>query len=265
MATHSVSERRACQVVGCARATKRYVSRMPPQLELVESMRAVAAERPRFGYRRVHVMLVRQGFRVGQRRVRRLYRLDGLAVRRRKRNRRGVVTRVPLLLPMLPNERWSMDFVADQLANGRRIRTFNVVDDFSREALAIAVDFSLPALAVTRVLDAVAAVRGLPKLIVVDNGTEFTSIVFDQWAHRNGVALRYITPGKPVENAYIESFNGKFRDECLNQEWFTSLADARRIIEAWRKDYNEVRPHSSLANQSPSEFERQRREQLKAG
>lgn len=265
MEQHSVSERRACRVAGCARATKRYVSRMPPQPELVASMREVAAERPRFGYRRVHVMLIRKGFQVGQRRVRRLYRLDGLAVRRRKRKRLGVVTRVPLLLPMLPNERWSMDFVSDQLASGGRIRTFNVVDDFSREALAIAVDFSLPALAVTRVLDAIATARGLPKLIVVDNGTEFTSIVFDQWARRNGVAVRYITPGKPVENAYIESFNGKFRDECLNQEWFASLVDARRIIEAWRHDYNEVRPHSSLANRTPSEFARQRRAVLSTG
>lgn len=263
--THSVSERRACRVLGCPRATKRYASRRPPQLELVERMRAVAAERPRFGYRRVHVMLLREGFRVGQRRLRRLYRLDGLAVRRRKRKRLGVVTRVPLVNPQTANERWSMDFVHDQLASGRRIRAFNVVDDFTREALAIEVAASLPASTVTQVLDRLVLERGLPKQITVDNGTEFTSIAFDQWAHRNSVAIRYITPGKPVENAYIESFNGKLRDECLNQEWFGSLADARSIIEAWRKDYNEVRPHSSLANRSPSEFERHCRQQLSTG
>lgn len=260
--THSVSERRACRVVGCARATKRYASRMTPQSELVERMRSVAADRPRFGYRRVHVMLVREGFRVGQRRVRRLYKLDGLAVRRRKRKRLGVVTRVPLIVAAAPNERWSMDFVHDQLADGRRFRTFNVVDDFTREALAIEVSPSLPAAYVTRVLDRVVFERGLPKQISIDNGTEFTSIAFDQWAHRNSVALRYITPGKPVENAYIESFNGKLRDECLNQEWFGSMAHAREVIEAWRCDYNEVRPHSSLANQTPSEFGRKCFEQV---
>jgi putative transposase len=251
---YEVSERRACRVASSARSTQRYNSIRVVDPKLVERMRAVAYERPRFGYRRVHVMLRREGFLVGLRRVRRLYRLEGLAVRRRKRKRVAVHMRCPIVLPARANERWSMDFVHDQVADGRRFRTLNIVDDFTRECLAIEVGTSLPSIHVTRVLDGLAAERGLPRSIVVDNGTEFTSVTFDQWAHRHGVHIRFIEPGKPVQNAYAESFNGRFRDECLNQEWFPTLAEARSTIEVWRRDYNAVRPHSSLQNLSPSQF-----------
>lgn len=251
---YGVSERRACRAAVSARSTQRYRPGRKEDKALLERMREVAYERPRFGYRRVHVMLKREGFAVGQRLLRRLYRQEGLAVRRRKRKRVAAQVRIPIAPPSRPNERWSMDFVHDQVADGRRFRTLNIVDDFTRECLAIEVAVSLPAIHVTRVLDRLAAERGLPKSIVVDNGTEFTSIVFDQWAHRHGVHISFIEPGKPVQNAYAESFNGKFRDECLNQEWFPSMSEARDIIEAWRCDYNEVRPHSSLGGLPPSLF-----------
>jgi putative transposase len=252
--TFGASERRACRVIGCPRTTLRrtLVRRADPQL--LERLRSVAYERPRFGYRRVHVMLRREGFSSGLRHVRRLYKEEGLAVRRRKRKQRAVIIRRPRVSPMRPNERWSMDFVSDQVADGRRFRTFNVVDDFTRECLAIDVNPSMPAARVTRVLDDIVSQRGRPRSIVVDNGTEFTSVIFNQWAHRHGVDVQFIRPGKPVENAFAESFNGKFRDECLNQEWFTSMTHARGVIEIWRSDYNSVRPHSSLNDLPPSEF-----------
>jgi putative transposase len=219
-------------------------------------MKAVAYERPRFGYRRLHVMLRREGLMVNHKRVYRLYRLEGLAVRRKKRKRIALLSRKPLPVGYGPNERWSMDFMWDQLADGRSFRTLNIVDNFTRESLAIEVDVSLPGLRVTRVLDQLAEMRGLPKSIVMDNGPEFTGRELDAWAYRHGVALAFITPGKPTQNGYAESFNGKFRDECLNQHWFISLNDARRKIEDWRQDYNHVRPHSSLGNSPPVEFAR---------
>ena len=160
----------------------------------------------------------------------------------------------PMALPTAANASWSMDFVADALADGRRLRALNVVDDFTRECLAIEVDTSLPGLRVTRVLDRLAADRGYPGSITMDNGPEFTGRVLDQWAYAHGVRLNFITPGRPVENALVESFNGRFRDECLNQHWFTTLADARLKIETWRLDYNDHRPHSALNNLTPSEF-----------
>ncbi len=249
-----VSERHACRVAQCSRATLRRVQRRTVDNHLVERLRSLAYERPRFGYRRVHVMLRREGFSAGQRHVRRIYRMEGLAVRRRKRKRIAASIRAPRVLPTRPNERWSMDFVHDQIGDGRRFRTFNVVDDFTRECLAIEVSTSFSGTYVTRILDKLLASRGQPKSIVVDNGTEFTSIAFDQWAHRHGIEIRYIRPGKPVENAYAESFNGRFRDECLNQEWFASLTDAREAIARWRTDYNTVRPHSSIGNIAPAEF-----------
>ena len=251
---YEVSERRACRASLCARSTRRYVSRRLVDERLVERMRAIAYERPRFGYRRVHVMLSREGFTLSRGRLQRLYRREGLTVRRRRRKRVAMTTRVAMSPASRPNERWSMDFVHDQISDGRRFRAFNVVDDFTREALAIEVGASLPAAHVTRVLDMLVRTRGAPKAISVDNGTEFTSLLFDQWAHRHGVHVQFIRPGKPTENAYIESFNGKFRDECLNQEWFNSLAAARSTIEEWRTDYNTVRPHSALGNRAPSEF-----------
>jgi len=216
-------------------------------------MRALAEQRPRFGYRRIHVLLRREGYAVNRKRVHRIYRLEGLAVRRRRR-KRVAVPRRPMPMPSGVNERWSMDFVHDALNDGRTFRCLTIVDDHSRESLAIEVDTSLPGRRVIRVLEQLAECRGLPEGIVVDNGPEFAGQALDVWAHGRGVALDFITPGKPVENAFIESFNGRFRDECLNEHWFRNMEEARETIEAWRLDYNEVRPHSALGQRTPSEF-----------
>lgn len=218
-------------------------------------MRALAEERRRFGYKRLYVMLRREGFMINRKRVYRIYREERLSLRIRKRKRIASLVRVPLPTPTKPNIRWSMDFVSDQLGStGRRIRCLNIVDDFSRECLAIEVDTSLPGERVARVLDRLAFTRGRPQAIVVDNGPEFTGKAVDAWAFTNGVKLDYIRPGKPVENAYIESFNGKFRDECLNDHWFQTMREAQVRIEAWREDYNSRRPHSSLGDLTPEEF-----------
>ncbi|MEX2430967.1 MAG: IS3 family transposase, partial [Dehalococcoidia bacterium] len=206
------------------------------------------------GYRRLGVLLRREDFAVNQKRVYRLYREEGLAVRRRKRPRRCGRVRVARPTPFEANQRWSMDFVSDSLANGRRVRILTVVDDFTRECLATEVDTSLPGLRVARVLDQLREIRGLPEVITVDNGPEFAGRALDAWAYAREVRLHFIEPGKPVQNAYIESFNGRLRDECLNEHWFGSLHQARSIIEAWREDYNGVRPHSALGNRTPQEF-----------
>ncbi|HEU4754801.1 MAG TPA: IS3 family transposase [Armatimonadota bacterium] len=254
MSTAGLSERRACALVGIERASFRYRARRPAYREVRERLQQLAAERPRWGYRRLHVLLRREGWPVNRKLVYRLYRELGLAVRRRKR-KRVAVARQPLATPVGPNQRWSIDFVSDALANGRKIRCLTVVDDFTRECPAIEVDTSLPALRVIRVLERIAAERGgLPAALVLDNGPEFAGRALDAWAYSQGITLAFIRPGKPVENAFVESFNGRFRDECLNEHWFTSLADARQIIEAWRCDYNQTRPHSSLGGLTPAEF-----------
>jgi len=245
---------RACGLVGISRSLFRYRSRRSDSGPLRDRIEAIAATKRRYGYRRVYLRLRREGWEVNRKRVYRLYREAGLAVRRRKRKRIGVFERKPLPKPTAANVSWSMDFVADGLIGGRRLRCLTIVDDCTRECLAIEVDTSLPGLRVKTVLDRLADNRGLPQSITVDNGPEFDGKVLDQWAYRTGVQLSFIRPGKPNENAYIESFNGKFRDECLNEHWFISLAHARRIIEAWRIEYNTERPHSSLGNRTPQEF-----------
>ena len=244
---------RACGLVGISRSLFRYRSRRSDSGPLRDRIEAIAATKRRYGYRRVYLRLRREGWEVNRKRVYRLYREAGLAVRRRKRKRIGVFERKPLPKPTAANVSWSMDFVADGLIGGRRLRCLTIVDDCTRECLAIEVDTSLPGLRVKTVLDRLADNRGLPQSITVDNGPEFDGKVLDQWAYRTGVQLSFIRPGKPNENAYIESFNGKFRDECLNEHWFISLAHARRIIEAWRIEYNTERPHSSLGNRTPQE------------
>lgn len=251
-----LSERRACRIVGLRRSTQRYQHRRAHLPELDTQLRRLAAERPRFGYRRLHVLLRREGFAVNHKCVYRLYREAGLAVRRKLRKRLASEPRVPLPGVVRPNQQWNMDFTLDSLANGRRFRTLNIIDACTRECPAIEVDTSLPGARVVRVLERLADERGLPKVIVVDNGPEFVCKALDQWAHTNGVTIQFIRPGKPIENAFIESFNGKFRDECLNQHWFLTLDQARATIEAWRQDYNEVRPHSSLEHRTPAEFAR---------
>ena len=236
------------------RSTFRYETRREDPAELRTRLRELAQARPRFGYRRLHVLLRREGKAVNHKRIYRLYRQEGLSVRRRKRKRvaRG---RGPILLPPTrTNQRWSMDFMGDTLATGRTFRLLNVVDDFSRECLVIDAATSIPGTRVVRVLDELTELRGLPETIVIDNGPEFTSRALDEWAYRRGVRLLFITPGRPIENAYVESFNGKFRDECLNEHWFLSIDEVRATIENWRIDYNQNRPHSSLHDLTPEEF-----------
>ena len=249
-----VSERRACRVVGQQRSTQRYE---PKQLELPglrETIREVAHEQPRYGYRRVHLEVQARGFEVGQRLVRRIYAQDGLSVRRRRRRRLKPVARRPMTMPTRPNERWSMDFVHDQLGDGRCFRVFGVIDDFTRESVALVAGVSLTSADAVVALARAVADRGRPNALVCDNGPEFTSSHFQKWAARFGIELQFIQPGKPMQNAIVESFNGRFRDECLNTHWFSSLAEARRVIAGWRAHYNERRPHSSLGNLSPFSF-----------
>lgn len=201
-------------------------------------------------------MLEREGIRVNHKRLHRLYREEGLVLRRKRRQRASTATRAPLITPKGAGERYSMDFTSDSLATGRSFRTLNIVDDYTRECLAIEVDTSLPGERVVRVLDRLVESGHKPAVIVLDNGPEFAGRVVDTWAVHNKVQLRFIDPGKPIQNAYIESFNARLRDECLNQHWFVSLDQARAVIEGWREDYNRKRPHSSLDNQTPEEFAR---------
>lgn len=250
----ALSERRACGLIRMDRTTFRYRSRRPLDVRLRERLLELAAERPRFGYRRLHVLLRREGIVVNHKKIQRLYREESLAVRRKRRKRVAQAPREPKPVPSRADERWSMDFMQDTLDSGRCFRTLNVVDDFSREALAIEVAKSIPGERVVRVLERLVAERGRPEVIVMDNGPEFTSRALDAWAYRQGVRLHFIQPGKPVQNCFVESFNGKLRDECLNEHWFVDLGDARRTIEAWRRDYNQVRPHSALGNVPPSEY-----------
>jgi putative transposase len=253
--TRGTSLRRACRIIGLSTATWRYQRRASAtNVAVLARLHAHAAVRARFGYRRLHILLEREGLLVNHKRVHRIYREAGLQVRRRRRKRLTQADRAPLSVPSERRERWSMDFTVDTLADGRGFRTLNIVDDFTRECVAIEVDRSLPGLRVARVLDRLHAAIGLPQCIVVDNGPEFAGRTLDAWAYARGVTLRFIRPGKPIENAYVESFNGKFRDECLNEHWFVSLADAQVTIEAWRIDYNTVRPHSSLDGATPEHF-----------
>ena len=245
---------RACGLVGISRSLYRYRSRRPDCAALRSRIEEIAAIKRRYGYRRVYLRLRREGWEVNRKRVYRIYRDAGLAVRRRKRKRIALFERKPLPKPTAANLSWSMDFVSDGLIDGRRLRCLTIVDDCTRECVAIEVDTSITGTRVQAVLERVADTRGLPKSITVDHGPEFEGQVLDTWAYRANVRLSFIRPGKPNENAYIESFNGKFRDECLNEHWFISMAHARRIIEAWRVEYNTERPHSSLGNLTPEEF-----------
>ena len=254
MTERSLGVTRACGLVGISRSLYGYRSRRPDSAPLRARIEEIAAVKRRYGYRRVYLRLRREGWEVNRKRVYRLYRDAGLAVRRRKRKRIGVVARKPLPKPICANVSWSMDFVADGLIGGRRMRCLTIVDDCTRECLAIEVDTSITGLRVQAVLERLADTRGLPLSITVDNGPEFDGQVLDKWAYRRAVQLSFIRPGKPNENAYIESFNGKFRDECLNEHWFLSLAHARSVIEDWRVEYNTERPHSSLGNRTPAEF-----------
>jgi putative transposase len=249
------SERRACRVVGLCRATARYeVTRTDPP-ELVTALLKLAADKPRYGYRFLHRKLVRKGFRYNHKRIYRLYREHKLALRVRRRTRSAASPRVVPPRPTTPGQQWAMDFVSDHLACGRRFRTLNIVDECSRMSPGILVETSISGDRVARFLDEIAAVHGLPERIVVDNGPEFISNALDKWAYERDVKLHFIKPGTPTQNAFIESFNGSFRNECLNANWFDSLDHARRLIEEWRVDYNYERPHSSLGGLTPIEYE----------
>ena len=256
MTTFGLSERRACRLAGMARSTCQYRAHRDLAIALRERLRALAEQRRRFGYRRLTILLRREGLRVNHKRVYRLYREEGLAVRQRRRKRLRRTTMAPLPPATRLNQRWTMDFIEDSLVTGRKFRTFNVLDAFSRKSLASEVDTSLPGASIVRVLDQLAHGRGRPEEMVLDNGPEFIGRALAQWASTHGVRLHFIAPGKPVQNAHIESFHGRFRDECLNECWFLTLADARRIIETWRQDYNTVRPHSALGYLTPEAFER---------
>lgn len=256
-----VSQRRACGLIGMARSRYTYRARSRHDGPLRAALRRVAQERKRYGYRRLTWLLRRQGWRDNHKRIERIYREEGLQVRRRGRKRVTRAARQPLGRPTQLNERWSMDFVADSLADQRRIRLLNILDEYSRECLQIEVDTSLPGARVVRTLEQLRQQRGCPRQIVIDNGPEFSGQALDQWAYTHGVELVFIEPGKPQQNAFIESFNGKLREECLNEHWFISVADARQVTAQYRWMYNEDRPHSALGNQTPAEFAARPREQ----
>ncbi|TAY65538.1 IS3-like element ISRle4 family transposase [Rhizobium leguminosarum] len=254
MSHHEMSERRACKAIGFCRMTVRYETRRDDDHELRERMKALAHERRRFGYRRIHVLLRREGHLVNHKRLFRLYREEKLTVRKRGGRKRAIGTRAPMLVPMAANDRWSLDFVSDQFTDGRRLRILTVVDDCTRECLALVADTSLSGLRIARELDRIIEERGKPRMIVSDNGSEFTSNAILQWADRTKVDWHYIAPGKPIQNAFIESFNGRLRDEFLNETLFSSLAHARSALSNWRSDYNDQRPHSGLGWLTPAEF-----------
>jgi putative transposase len=248
------SEARTCRLVGLRRSTYRYEFHRAPDLELRERIRSLAHARPRFGYRRLGIFLSGEGHQINHKRLFRLYQTEGLALPRKRQKRRLWQRPEPLKPATAPRQRWSIDFVSDRFEGNRRFRAFTVVDDFSRECPTILVDTSIGGVRVVRLLEELHATAGLPATIVCDNGPEFTSRAFLTWAEQRSVEIRFIQPGKPTQNAYVESFNGKFREECLETHWFTSLGHARDAIEAWRRDYNEVRPHSSIDNKTPMEF-----------
>jgi putative transposase len=251
--THGISERRACSIIGADRSTVRYRHRRTDDTAIRDRLRQLAAERRRFGYRRLKLLLDREGIHMNHKKLRRLYAEERLQVRRRGGRKRALGTRAPMTLPQGPNQRWSLDFAADALTDGRRIRILVVVDDFTRECLCLAADTSLSGKRVARELDAIIARRGArPLLCASDNGTELTSNAILSWCQQSKVDWHYIAPGKPQQNAFAESFIGRLRDECLNETLFTSLRQARVVLATWQRDYNEVRPHSAHGGLPPA-------------
>ena len=246
-----LSERRACQIVSADRKMVRYRSRRPPDAELRARLRELANERRRFGYRRLFILLRREGEPSGVNRIHRLYREEGLCVRKRRARRKAIGTRAPMIVEARPNARWSLDFVHDQFANGRRLRILNVVDDVTKECLAAIPDTSISGRRVARELTTVIERRGKPGLIVSDNGTEFTCNAMLAWCRDHQIDWHFIAPGKPMQNGFVESFNGRMRDELLNESLFFDLEDARAKVTNWVADYNLERPHSSLGYLTP--------------
>ncbi len=254
---YHTTERRACRTAGCAKSTYRYRSCRDPKTALRQRIRELAQARVRYGYRKIRVLLNREGWAVGKKLVYRLYREEGLPLRHRvPRRRRAVAPRCSRPMPRKPNEAWTMDFVADQLADGRRFRALTVVDIFTRESLAIEVGQHLRGEHVVGVLNQLIGHRDAPQVLRCDNGSEFCSQIVDLWAYHHNVSIDFSRPGKPTDNAHVESFNGTFRKECLNAHWFESLQEAKGLIEAWRREYNESRPHRALQDRTPVEFAR---------
>ena len=249
-----LSERKACELVNISASVYRYQLKEGNDAALRERLRELAGQRKRFGSPRLHILLKRERLVVNHKRTERIYHEEGLALRRKRRRKGAAGMRVVMPPPQRTNQRWSMDFVADSIVTGRRFRALAIIDDYSRECPVIEVDISLGGARVVSVLERLAETRGLPEVITMDNGPEFAGKMLDEWAYRKGVKLNFIRPGKPIENAFAESFNGRLRDECLNTNWFMNLKHARDIIEDWRKDYNEIRPHSSLKGRTPEEY-----------
>lgn len=251
---YPVSERRACRLVRLSRSRWQYRSRRRSDAALADALRRKAEDRPRWGYRRLALLLCRDGWTVNRKRVLRVYRAEGLGLRRRRRRKQVGTARVPRPLPEGPNTQWTLDFISDQFADGRRFRVLSVVDECTRECLALRPDVSQPSWKVVATLDAICRTRGAPRRVILDNGPEMIAKALDAWAYTQGVELAFTRPAKPVDNCYVESFHDKFRDECLSVHWFLGLEDARQIIEAWREDYNTVRPHQSLGGRTPAEY-----------
>jgi transposase InsO family protein len=257
MQTRGLSERRCCRLLGMSASALRYEPRADRNTELRQKIVAIAQRHRRYGAAMIYLKLRQAGERVNHKRVDRLYAQEGLQVRRRQRKKILVGDRQPLVRPTAANEVWSMDFVFDRVADGRVIKCLAIVDDATHEAVAIEAEHSIGGTRLTRLMDRICSLRGRPKVIRTDNGREFTGRAMLTWAHRNGVALKLIEPGKPNQNAYVESFNGRLRDECLNEHWFTSLAHARVEIERWRREYNEERPKKSLGGLTPALYAKQ--------
>jgi putative transposase len=249
-----LSERRACLLAGVSPSVYRYEPKQNNDDALRQRLRELAGQRKRFGSPRLHIMLKRENLVVNHKRTERIYREEGLALRRKRRRKGAAGARIIIPAAERPNQKWSMDFVTDSLVTGRRFRALTIVDEYTRECPAIEVDTSLGGRRVIEVLERLEETRGLPEVITVDNGPEFAGKALDEWAYRKGIKLNFIRLGKPIENAFVESFNGRFRDECLNINWFVSLKHAREVIEAWRIDYDEVRPHGALKGKSPKEY-----------
>jgi len=254
--SYEVSQRRACKIIGADRTSVRYRRRRPDDAAFRLRLRELAAVRRRFGYRRLQILLRREGMHMNHKKLRRLYAEERLQVRRRGGRKRALGTRAPLTIPQGVHQRWSLDFLSDALTDGRRFRILAVVDDFTRECLCLVADTSLSGLRVARELDAIILKRGRPVLCVSDNGTELTSMAILRWCQETTLEWHYIAPGKPTQNAFIESFNGRLRDELLNETLFVSLAHARSALAAWQIDYNTVRPHSAIGNVPPVDFAR---------
>ncbi len=258
---HNISQRRAFKLVEMNRSVGRYITKKREN-EICEKIKTIAMERPRFGYRRIHVVLRKNGLKINHKKLFRLYSAMGLKVRKRGSRKRALGPRLSKVKASEINHVWSLDFMMDRLVDGRKIRVLNIIDEFSRESLKMVVDTSLSGLRVVRELDELIKSRGRPKQIISDNGTEFTSLAILKWSQEEAIGWHYIQPGKPMQNGTVESFNGKVRDEFLNQHIFTSLKEAKELASRWREDYNETRPHSSLGGLSPNEFKMAYEERL---